>query len=76
VERDAGSKFLDEESGLENQNDKKKNQNEEDYFDQHTFEKTWWNQNLLLIVEILHIYTSVNNYKNGKRATDKNVTLL
>lgn len=39
------------------------------------YSRYWWNQNLLLIIEILQINASINKYQNNKIMTDKDSPL-
>ncbi len=72
VEKDGGSNFIDEDLGINREYSHDPSKLEKEYEKQVSSSKNWWNQKLLLIVEILHINAKVNQYQNGKKE-DKDV---
>ena len=71
VDKDGGSNFLLDDVDNDNDDDLLRERLESGHFDFGKHSTYWWNQNLLLIVEILQIHASVNKYQNGKTMTDK-----
>jgi len=71
VEKDAGSNFLLDENESDHDGDIGRERLESGHFEFAKSSTYWWNQNLLLLIEVLQINASINKYRSGKTMTDK-----
>jgi len=74
IEREVDSKYLMHET--EDDNDIEDEHTEINVAQSYPLLSTWWNQNLILIFEILDINTSINKYRSGRLSTEGEVVIL
>lgn len=74
VEREVESKYLVNET--EDEHEVEDDHTEINVAQSYPLLSTWWNQNLILIFEILDINTSINKYRSGRLSTEGDVVFL